>query len=250
MQTLVAAVQFEPLILNVDHNLAVATQLAYMAAAKGAKVVVLPELCISGYVLRSDKEALQCAQPRRGYQTLAMGEISKQMKCHIVFGYVELYDGLLYNSAAVVGPDGTLVGHTQKHNIYGSDNLWAKDSEVLSPVIITPAGRLGILICRDGMNSYRESYRFYKNDHKFYRKGSIDTLALLTNWGESFGYPDSAWVELVEELDANVIVSNRVGKERDVKYKGGSCIISREKQIYTFGSSFTHQAIVGGLVTL
>jgi len=174
----VAAVQFEPKILDVYKNLAVAKQLAFEAAGKGAKVIVLPELCLSGYVLHSEREAATVCQQRTGYQTEAFIPIAKKFNCHIVFGYVELSEGKLYNSAAIVGPSG-LVGNSQKHNHWGSDALWATAAETITPVIITPAGRLGVLICRDAMNNYRQSYRFYKSEQKFYKKGSIDTIAYL-----------------------------------------------------------------------
>ena len=109
---------------------------------------------------------------------------------------------------------------------------------------------MGVLICRDAQNNFRESYYAFNPSHRFYRKGDIDTLALLTNWGTSFSYPDSAWVELVEETRANLIVSNRVGEERDMKFKGGSVIIDRDRMIYTNGSSFTEAAVVGGIAVL
>lgn len=245
--SIVAAVQFEPKLLDVNRNLATALQLTFEAAAKGARVVVLPELCISGYVMHDKREAMSCAQDRHGYQTEAFTAIAQRFGCHVVFGYVELLEGMLYNSAAVVGPCG-LEANAQKHNLWASDNMWAQPSEALAPVIITPAGRLGVLICRDGSNNYRESYQFHKPDHRFYRKGSVDTIALLTNWGGDYGYPDSSWVELVEETRANLIVSNRVGQERDLKFKGGSCVIDRDRRIWTNGSNFTEAAVVGGIV--
>lgn len=244
---IVAAVQFEPKILDVHKNIAVAKQLAFEAAGKGAKIIVLPELCTSGYVLRSKAEAASCAQERDGYQTEAFIPIAKKFNTHIVFGYVELCEGKLYNSAAIIGPNG-LAGNTQKHNLWGSDALWAESSECLSPVINTPVGRLGVLVCRDVMNNFRESYKFYKFENKFYKKGSVDSIALLTNWGSDFGYPDNSWIELSEETGANVIVANRIGKERDMKFKGGSCVIDRNKKVWTHGSSFTESAVVGGIV--
>jgi predicted amidohydrolase len=100
------------------------------------------------------------------------------------------------------------------------------------------------------MNNYRNTYKFYKAENRFYRKGSVDTLALLSNWGSDYGYPDSTWVELVEETNANVIVSNRVGEERDLKFKGGSAVIDRNRRVWTYGSSFTEAAVVGGVVLL
>ncbi|MBM3194173.1 MAG: hypothetical protein FJZ60_00230 [Chlamydiae bacterium] len=246
---IVAAVQFEPKLLDVHKNISVAQQMVFEAAGKGARVVVLPELCLSGYVLQSKEEAASVCQERDGYQTEAFIPLAKKFNCHIVFGYVELHEGKLYNSAAIVGPFG-LAGNSQKHNHWGSDALWAETSEALAPVVVTPAGRLGALVCRDVMNNYRESYKFYKPEQRFYKKGSVDTIALLTNWGSDYGYPDNSWVELAEDTSANVIVSNRIGKERDMKYKGGSCVIDRNRKVWTNGSDFNEMAVVGGAILL
>lgn len=247
--TIVAAVQYAPVLMDIERNLGTAAQLAFEAAAKGAAVVVLPELALSGYVLRSTSEACACAQDKRGYQTEAFVPIAQRFNCHIVFGYVELREGKLYNSAAVVGPRG-LEGNFQKHNLWGPDNMWAQPSEQESSRVLTRAGRLGVLVCRDAMNNYRESYYAFNPKHHFYRKGDVDTIALLTNWGESYGYPDSSWIELVEKTRANLIVSNRIGKERDLEFKGGSAVIDRDRRIYTFGSNFTSEAVVGGVALL
>jgi predicted amidohydrolase len=246
---IVASIQFAPVLHDVQRNLATAQQMAFEAAGKGAAVVVLPELCIGGSVLNDKREAANCAQTRDGYQTEAFYEIAKRFNCHIVFGYVELAEGKFYNSAAIVGPQG-LVGNAQKKNLYGPDHLWAEASEQLSPVVVTRAGRLGALICRDAANNFRQTYKFYKSESRFYKKGSVDTIALLTNWGPVYSYPDAQWVELAEETGANVVVSNRVGSERDMTFKGGSCCIDRSKKVWTNGSSFTEAAVVGGCVIL
>jgi predicted amidohydrolase len=248
-RSIVAAVQYKPELLDVHKNIAAAQQYAFEAAGKGAKVVVLPELCLSGYAINSKAEAASVSQERNGYQTEAFIPIAKKFDCKIVFGYVELHEGNFYNSAAVVGPRG-LEANTQKHNLWGPDALWATPSEALSPIVPTSAGRLGVLICRDAVNNYRETYKFYKNEARFYKKGSVDTIALLTNWGSDYGYPDSGWIELAEETGANIIVSNRIGKERDLKFKGGSCVIDRTRKVWTHGSSFKEAAVVGGVVLL
>lgn len=249
MESIVAAIQYEPKLLAVNENLAVALQLTFEAAAKGAKVIVLPELAFSGNTLDSASEAMECAQDKHGYQTEAFVPLAEQFGCHIIFGYVELFEGQLYNSAAIVGPKG-LEGNAQKHNLYGRDNIWAQPSEATNPVVITQAGRLGVLLCRDAMNNYRESYAFHNPKHRFYKKGDVDTIALVTNWGQGYSYPDAAWVELVESTRSNLIVSNRIGKEREAEFKGGSCIIDKNRRLYTNGSSFTEAAVVGGVIVL
>ena len=74
---IVAAIQFEPKLLDVHRNLATATHLVFEAAAKGAKIVVLPELCLSGYVIQSKQEAASVCQERNGYQTQAFIPLAK-----------------------------------------------------------------------------------------------------------------------------------------------------------------------------
>lgn len=243
----VAAVQFAPDLMAVEKNLGVALQLTFEAAAKGARIIVLPELCLSGQVLRSVDEAADCCQEVDGYQTQAFVPICQRFNCHVVLGYVQLQDGLLYNSAVIIGPNGP-VGNAQKHNLWGSDNMWATNGESISPVVITPVGRLGALVCRDVSNRYRASHPFGRQDERFYRQGSVDVVALLTNWGGDYGYPDSAWIELAEELQCNVVVANRTGRERDMRFKGGSCVVSRKGDVWTYGSSFEGSAVVGGLI--
>jgi predicted amidohydrolase len=247
VETIVAAVQFSPILLDVATNLKTALRLTFEAAVKGAAVVVLPELSLTGHTLTSPEEACSVAQTSDGPFSMEFAKIARNYNCHIVFGYVELNDGFLFNSAAVVGPFG-LDANAQKHNLHGSDFLWARHSTCKVPNVLTRAGRLGVLVCKDASNRYRESAGM-EPDHRFYRRGDVDVIALPTNWGTEFSYPDATWMSLAESTSASVIVSNRGGQERDIKFQGGSCVISRDLQVSTHGSSFFGEAVVGGLVT-
>lgn len=249
-QVIVASVQMAPTFMNVEQSLATALQLTFEAAVKGASVIVLPELCVGGCTFNSPKEASQVSQPKNGFITEKFLPVARDNNCHVAFGYVELLEGKLYNSAAIVGPKG-LEGNFQKHNLYGSDNLWATPSEQKHGRVLTRAGRLGCLICRDIGNNYRSSYYAHNSNEKFYKPGDVDTLAFLTNWAVGpYAYPDSSWVELAENLRSNVIVSNRVGAERHLNFTGGSAVIDRNRKIWTNGSSFTDAAVVGGVIII
>jgi len=249
MQTIVSAIQFAPKLLDVRSNIVQAQMLVHEAAIKGARVIVLPELCLSGFVIREAREAFDCCQQKDGYQTEAFAPFAQMYNCHIVLGYIELYEGKLYNSAVTIGPSG-ITANAQKRNLHGNDALWATPSERMSEITVTDHGRLGALICKDIANNFRESYKFFRPEHKFYHKGSVDTICLPTNWGNGFSYPDSSWVDLSESMNCNVIVANRVGRERDMKFKGGSAVIDRNQKIYTNGSNFVTSAVVGGMICL
>ena len=246
---IVASIQFKPKSSNVDYNLKVAQQYVFEAAAKGAKVIVLPELATSGNSFKNVRDAALCSQDKNGYQTAVFSPIASKFKCHVVFGYPELSEGLLYNSAAVVGPNG-LETNIRKHNLWGNDNFWANPSDQYPPVALTAAGRLGVLISSDITNNFRDTYQFLNPKYSFYPKGSVDTIAVLSNWNDNYGYPDSRWLNLNESVDSNLIFSNRVGREGSSKFRGGSCIIDRNKKIWTNGSSFKNEAVVGGIILI
>lgn len=244
---LVAAVQFDPKLLEPQKNLITASQLVLEAAARGAKIIVLPELSISGQFLNNANEAATCCQTKDGYQTQKLFEIARLYDVIIVFGYAELYENNFYNSAAVISQNG-IIGNVRKHNLWGSDYLWAKSNDDIHPVINTKFGRIGVLLGKDSVNEHRKTYPYGKQAAPFYRPGMVDVMCLLSNWSTDLGFPDASWVGLNEQLGCNVIVSNRIGVEKETKFKGGSCIIDKTAKIYTFGSSFTEASTVGGYI--
>lgn len=241
---LVAAVQFEPVPGDASLNLARAEQLAFEAAAKGAQVIALPELCTAGPFMGSLREASACAQARDGHQTQCLLRVTRRFGCHVVFGYVESCRGKLYNAAALLGPAG-LMANAQKRNLAGTDHLWATRGELPVPVVAASVGRLGVLIGRDSMNSWRRSRPFGVVDQAlFYGPGSVDVLCLLTSRGQApDGTPDAQWVDLAEETRANVVVASACGAAG----VGGSCTIDRGLRVWTHGTS-QGECVVGGAV--
>lgn len=243
--TVAASVQFEPLFGAPQRNLDVVTQLAFQAAVQGARLIVFPELSMSGYVLKDVHEASMHAQTSDGYQTQALHEVACALNAYIAFGYVELCEGKLYNAAALVGPMG-LMGNVRKNNLRGSDFLWASPGQSSFPVVVTPFGRLGMLICKDASNVPRPSQPMVENNVKFYPKMSVDTVLLMTAGATNTTGPDAEWVNLAESLNCNAVVAGRVGTEHDIKFTGGSCIIDRSLKVWREGSKFADADVVGG----
>lgn len=248
-ERIVAAAQFEPRAHRVDENIAQALELTLDAASKGARIIVLPELCISGYDLSGPREAMECAQTVDGYQTNAFVPIAERFNCHVVFGCVELHEGNLYNSAVIVGPRGP-AGSVRKHNLWGLDFLWARRGDGEFPCVVTPEGRLGALIQSDvALEDAVASHVTPKTSWctSYYGRGSVDTIALLVNWSAETAHPHPSWVNLAEVTQTNVIVANRLGEEGGIRFRGGSCIISRDLHVWTNGTNFNDTAIVGGM---
>ncbi len=109
MDTVIAVAQLAVVIGEPGANAAAAAAAVAEAAAAGARLVVLPELCDSGYVFGTPTqparaEARGLATPAAASPTLrGWREEAAKHELVIVGGFCELGDdGLLYNSAAVV----------------------------------------------------------------------------------------------------------------------------------------------------
>src|SRR5215469_18266721 len=102
--TVIAVCQLALSVGDVAANRAAAASAVAEAAEHGADLVVLPELCDSGYVFSGPAEARALAAPVTDSPTLREWRaLSVQYAIAVAGGFCELgADGQLYNSAAVV----------------------------------------------------------------------------------------------------------------------------------------------------
>ena len=114
---------------NPEPNMEKALRLIDEAAGKGANIVALQELFNTPYFPN---------RPRDSQKYFAMAEAMA---------------GVYYNSAAVIGPDGELIGVYRKMHIPHSDDYiekyYFKPGNLGFPVFDTPFGKSGVLICYD-----------------------------------------------------------------------------------------------------
>jgi predicted amidohydrolase len=145
----VACAQLGPVLGDLERNRADALEAIDEAAGRGALLVVLPELCTSGYAFTDRDEALRCAEPVDGPAVAAWRERAAAHGIVIVAGLCEIdADGALRNSAVVVDPSGVRA-------VYRKTHLWDREAEIFvrgddpAPVIETVIGRIGVAICYD-----------------------------------------------------------------------------------------------------
>jgi predicted amidohydrolase len=242
----VAAIQFAPVFLDKMGNLRKLAKLVKQAAEAGAKLIVMPELCTTGYSFMSAEEAREQAEFIHPdvLTTRAMRILAETFQVHLVWGMVEKEGGtdFLFNSQVYVAPDGTWV-RGAKINRWGADFLWAKAGRANPPIVeIDDDGKtrkVGLLVCRD--------VRDKKDDKKwtsFYEKGDADIVCLSANWGDG-GFPSVSWMEFVEDNDAVLIIANRYGKEGPNDFgEGGSCIICPPDEVHCEGLTWNADCIV------
>jgi N-carbamoylputrescine amidase len=83
-------------------------------------------------------------------------EAARRHGAVIVAGICERAGDALYNSAAIVGPDG-FIGIYRKVRLWGAENLFFEPCDLGVPVWKTEFGRMAVAICYDGW--FPETYR-------------------------------------------------------------------------------------------
>jgi nitrilase len=161
---LAAVVQAAPVAFDVEATLAKAERLCGEAAAGGAELVVFPEAFVSCYprglgfgaVVGSRTEEGR-AWFRRYWESsidvpgpavARLGAMARDHGVHLVIGVIERGGGTLYCTALMVGPSGELLGKHRKLMPTASERLvWGTGDGSTMPVVDTPLGRLGTVIC-------------------------------------------------------------------------------------------------------
>jgi predicted amidohydrolase len=76
-------------------------------------------------------------------------ELAAHYGVHLICGFVEESDGVLYNAAVVIDAHGDERGRHRKNFLWGDDNAYFAPGDSCA-AIDTPLGRLGVIICADG----------------------------------------------------------------------------------------------------
>ena len=117
------------------------------AARQKADLVVLGEcLTLVGNGLKVE----DVAEPVPGPSTEYFGQLAKKHDFYIVAGLYERVGHLIYNTAALVGPDGKLVGKYRKVTLPRDEIADGVAPGHEYPVFQTRFGKVGMMICYDG----------------------------------------------------------------------------------------------------
>ena len=97
-----AAIQYDCHFMDKEKNLADLTNLVRQAAEQGAKLIVLPEMCATGYYFDSMEQAAEMAEPIANGQTVRLLEnLAKELDCYLLEGFPESNEEKYYNSAVL-----------------------------------------------------------------------------------------------------------------------------------------------------
>jgi N-carbamoylputrescine amidase len=138
-----------------QENFQRAVSLVREAAARGAKIVCLPELFRTPYFCQTEDHAhFALAEPIPGPSTESLGRLAAELGVVIVASLFEKRaEGLYHNTAAVLDADGTYLGKYRKMHIPDDPQFYEKfyftPGDLGFKVFTTKYAKVGVLICRD-----------------------------------------------------------------------------------------------------
>jgi predicted amidohydrolase len=117
------------------------------AGKEKADLVVLGEtITFAG----TGRKMADVAEPVPGPSTEYFGSLAKQNNLYVAAGLVERDGRLIYNTCALLGPDGNLVGKYRKVSLPRSEIEAGIEPGHEYPVFETRFGKVGLMVCYDG----------------------------------------------------------------------------------------------------
>src|SRR3989338_9741979 len=96
-------IQFDPKFGDKEANLRTIERLV---ANQEADLLVLPEMCTTGYMVSDRNELISIAEPIDGPTVEALVAIAKKNNLCLIVGMAESLNNKIFSTAIVLGPDG------------------------------------------------------------------------------------------------------------------------------------------------
>lgn len=159
----VAAVQCYSRMGESDYNRKLLTRLIEKAAEQKAKIVVLPECAVQGYMDpgrdvtwsakakgKGELAVQEHAEEVPGPSTRYFSEVAKKHGIYLVVPLIEKAGEAFHNVQVLLDPEGKTILHHRKWNPWPpGDGGWVTSGKKPVQVAETPYGRLGLMICYD-----------------------------------------------------------------------------------------------------
>jgi predicted amidohydrolase len=192
---------------------------ARVARLRDADLVVLPELWSTGYFAFDDYRAN--AEPLAGPFVEQMAEAAREAGVVVVAGtFLEVApDGVLHNTAVVLGADGELLLAQRKYHVFG---LGSREAELVAggedvAVADTAVGRIAVAVCYD--LRFPELFRLHSD-------GGAELIVVPAAWPAA---RREHWRLLARaravENQAFVLACNGAGRDHGTPIAGYSAVV-------------------------
>ena len=200
---------------DVAYNIEQISKTAQQAAEQEARLLICPELYLSGYNIGD--ATFELAEPDNGPSARQLAEIAAEQHIALLYGYPEQADNVVYNSACLIECDGQVIANYRKTHLYAAEeNRLFKPGNELVRVKIDDF-TLGLLICYDV--EFPEAVRAHA-------LAGVDLVAVPTALMQPQDFVAETMVP-TRAFENQVFVAyvNRCGLEGELVYCGKSCVV-------------------------
>jgi predicted amidohydrolase len=199
-------------------GLAAVADAAARAAAAGARLLVTPEMSLTGYAIGADRVAA-LAEPVPGPLTDRVAAIAAEHGLAIAVGLPVRTPAGVANTVVVVDSDGSLLAGYAKAHLYGDVD---RDAFVPGDVGVVQFRLdgvvVGLLVCYDV--EFPEAVRAHA-------LAGTELLVVPTGLMDPYGHVGTVLVPArAYESQLFVAYTNRTGAEGEFVYCGASCVIA------------------------
>jgi predicted amidohydrolase len=204
---------------TVRENLDRLEQRAHEAAGKGARLLICPEMFLTGYAIGAEK-AWRLAEPAGGPSAERAARIARQAGIALLYGYPEESPaGPPYNAALLLGRDGRRLMSYRKSHLFGDldRGMFLPGGEPPAPAELDGL-KVGALICYD--------VEFPENVRRWALAGA-DLVAVPTALMAPYTFVTRNLVAArAYENQLFLAYANRCDREGELDYLGQSCVIA------------------------
>ena len=204
--TTIALLHLAPRPGEIEANRLAIEQGVRRAAASGARLIVTPELAVSGYGFRDLIGTDWIASGQAALFAWAAA-LARETKVSLVLGTPEAATetGALFNSMVLFAPDGSVTGRHRKINALrmGSES-WSTPGDRASVLAVEGIGRIGFFVCAD-----MYSTRLIDETAAL----GVDLLLSSAAWAPGHHGPNGEWERASVATGRPVLVCNRTGHD-------------------------------------
>ncbi|TWT52835.1 N-carbamoyl-D-amino acid hydrolase [Rubripirellula amarantea] len=213
---LIACVQTDIDFADVKANQTRVFQWLEKAAAANAQLVVFPECMLTGYAYDSRESASNVAISVDSAILTELAAAAKDYGLHATLGFLESDGERLYNSAALIGPQGVVGVYRKIHLPHLGVDRFVDRGDIPYRTLAAGDANVGLAICYD--SSFPEPMRVLG-------LAGADIIALGTNWPVTAARTaDLVPASRSMENHLFFVAANRIGEENGFEFCGRSSI--------------------------
>ncbi len=230
---MLALYQGEPAFADKAANLATVERISRAARLAGARLVVFPELFLTGYNIVT--QAHNLAEPVDGPMIERVRAIAREEGIAIAAGYPERDGETLYNSAALIDETGEIAAHYRKIHLFGDREPQAFAVGRGVPVVELGPWKVGLVICYD--------IELPETARALARAVANVIVVPTANMMPYTEVPTTLVRARALENGVCVGYANLSGAEGDLTYTGGSVIVGPDG-LDLARAGFKHEALL------